>query len=93
MVEGEYRRAIASPGEVDDPRKRARCGSSSDSADAGQRERACRALLGNLGETGSLTVSQRYDRGQTIHRENEPAAALYVVNRRLGETRQQPLGR
>ena len=59
--------------------------SSSDPTDAGRQERECRALLGSLGETGSLPVSRRYDRGQTIHGEDEPAAALYVVTEGLAK--------
>lgn len=60
-------------------------GSSSDPTDAGRRERECRALLGILGETGSPPVRRRYDRGQTIHGEDEPAAAFYVVTEGLAK--------
>lgn len=48
-------------------------------ADGDPQEGECRALLGLIREAGSPTLSRRYDRGQTIYREGDPASALYVL--------------
>lgn len=48
-------------------------------ADGDRQEEECRALLGLIREVGSPTLSRRYDRGQTVYREGDPACALYVL--------------
>lgn len=48
--------------------------------EAGRQEKECRALLALLREAGAATTDRRYDRGDTIYREDEPGdAALYVL--------------
>jgi len=51
---------------------------------AGRQE--CRALLALLREAGAATTDRRYDRGDTIYREDEPGdAALYVLTKGMAK--------
>lgn len=53
--------------------------------EAGRHEKECRALLALLREAGAATTDRRYDRGDTIHREDEPGDALYVLTRGMAK--------
>lgn len=68
-------------------RSEAVCGpaASSPGEEAGRQEKECRALLALLREAGAATTDRRYDRGDTIYREDEPGDALYILTRGMAK--------